>query len=49
MIERTDEQEIREKALEAAFRVLDAKLKNDQMVYNLDAMVNDMIGLRKEI
>jgi predicted homoserine dehydrogenase-like protein len=43
-----NEQEIKEKALETALKVLDAKLKNDQKVYNLDAIVNDMITTAKK-
>jgi hypothetical protein len=45
---RMNEQEIRAKALDAALRLLEAKLKNDQKVYNFDAMINDTIANAKK-
>ena len=42
-----EKDELRVKALEAALKLLDAKLKNDQKVYTLDAMTNDTIATAK--
>jgi hypothetical protein len=41
-------QEIKEKAMEAALRVLDTKTRNDPKTYNIDAMVNDTIASAKK-